>query len=600
MINLLVEGKILDLPPLNISYKRVNNAFTFGKLTLSRSQSFKVPKTPNNLNIFNLGNIWQFGESERRYFDAQLQGSGFVENGLLYIDSIDDNYNCVFLFGSLFILKNISNVKKIATALEPYDQLLTIPQNGKPANGVLEMYDFANYRNNLTAINSLNVVMPSIDVREIFAKANLIFGTIFDVDNLPNLRIIQQSSENPKKENVVFAKTSLNVFSSEQNLKLIVRTIGDNNVICTTGVRGDQKSQSGINYFNYTYEDLELSFPNDFPEDIFCLDNSSLIGSDGFVRIDVSFYGDYSFDIGERAVSSLSEEGERATIGEPLSGRTIVIPAQSRFGFYKKNDFHNTTNREGENTYYNHYRGFFNGDASPFVYTLKNVSLKSDQWKREQVYTSMVDNLPEISFVELLNNIAIISGKYVTYDEVSHKIRLGDYSAINEVVSLDNVITQDKMMREGITNYQHNYVRPKEMEIPTNDANVVDYTTDNEILSIEEDLLTLPFATGNDVNEDIYIDDLRYADSIYSLRNKVPLLAKIGEGENLEFVKFEKNTLLADIYEKSTKIEVTAMMSLFEYMRIKETNVLFYANNNWVWSTSSWTKNKAKFVLHKI
>ena len=605
MINLLVEGKILDLPPVNLSYKRVNNAFTFGKLTLSRSQSFKVPKTPNNLNIFNLGNIWQFGESERRYFDAQLQGSGFVENGLLYIESIDEDYNCVFLFGSLFILKNVSNVKKMADVLEPYDVLLPAPQIGKNANALdLVFFDTVKYINNTISARGL-YNMPSISVKDLFRYANEIFGNIFDVSAIPNYRIVAQNNEEVKKENVIFAKNSVNSYADNQNLKLIVREFGGINSYSESGVRGNTVSQSIRRYFNYTYNDVELTFPEDFPDDVFCIDNQNYEDSQGFVTIDLEFFGDYSFNTDVRAVSSLAEEGVRNSIGQPLAGRTIKIPGQTSFSFYSKNNFHNTTNREGENTYYNHYRGFFGGDASPFSYTFPEARIKYDDWHiisyEGTRWVSAVQSLPSISFIELLKSVAILADKYVTYNSASHKIELVNYADINELIELKNVVSMDKVNRVGITEARSNKITPAYNKgVSVNNVNIINYITDNATLEAEEVIKELKVSTGNNINGTIYIDDLVKNGNLYELLTDVPLIAEVGEGENLQFIKMQKNELLNSIYEKSTRIEVNCMMTMAEFMTIKETNVFVYKSLKWVWTSGQWQKNRAKFVLQKI
>lgn len=593
MINLLVEGRLLDLPPVNLSYKRVNNAFTFGKLTLSRSQSFKVPKTPNNLNIFNVGNIWQFGESERRYFDAQLQGSGFVENGLLYIESIDEDYNCVFLFGSLFILKNLSNVKKLADILDSLDEIKIIPQVGKNANTTdLGIYDFVKYINNDTK------VMPSVGVRDLFANANLQFGNIINVDTIPNYRIVQQGNKDVIKLDVVFSKVSQSAYGEDQNLKLLFNTINNYIDVCSNGSRGSYTQLLVAEY--QTKFETQITFPADFPDDVFCLYDNSSYRTDGYVFIDVKFYGGYEFDTSVREVSSLSEEGERLTSGEPLAGRTITIPAERTFGFYRKNDFHNTTNKPNESSSYNHYRGFFNGDASPYTYTMPEVKVSNKVYIYDE-FASFVSNLPEISYIELLTNIAILAGKYVTYNTTSHKIELVDFADINEPIELENVLSMDKINRVGITEARNNKILPAENKaVSVNNINTINYITDNETIEAEEVIKELKLSTGNDINGTLYIDDIIKNGNFYEFLTEVPLIAEVGSGENLQFIKMQNNELLNSIYEKSTKIEVNSIMTMAEFMTIKETNVFIYKSLKWVWISGQWQKNKAKFVLQKI
>lgn len=592
MINIIVNGVSLDLYPTNLSYKRVNNAFTFGKLTLSRTQNFKMPKSPKNLGVLGVGSVQVYGEQERRYFDAQLQGSGFVENGLLYIDSIDENFNCIFLFGSLFVLKNLSQVKKLADIIEDLDEIVRIPQEGKNANATdLGIYDFVKYVNNDTK------VMPSVGVRDLFTNANSQFENIINIDTIPNYRIIQQGNGDIKKVNVVFSKTSVTTFGENQ-LKLLFNELNTYYTYSETGVRGEY-TEAGIAKFQCKF-DTELTFAEDFPDDIFVVKDNSNIASDGFVNINVEFFGGYEFDTAVREVSSLSEEGERATSGEPLAGRSITIPAATLFSFYRKSNFHNTTNKPRENTYYNHYRGFFGGDASPFTYTLPEVKV-TDKVVIYDEFTSFINNLPDMSYIDLLTTVAILAGKYVTYNATSRKIELVNYADINELVELKNVISMGKINRVGITEARSNKILPAENKaVSVNNVNIIDYITDNDTLEAEEVIKELKLSTGNNINGTLYIYDVVKNGNLYEFPTDVPLIAEAGENENLQFIKMQNNDLLNSVYEKSTKIEVNSYMTMAEFMTIKETNTFLYKNVKWVWISGQWQKDKAKFVLQKI
>ena len=86
----------------------------------------------------------------------------------------------------------------------------------------------------------------------------------------------------------------------------------------------------------------------------------------------------------------------------------------------------------------------------------------------------------------------------------------------------------------------------------------------------------------------------------YSLTDNVPYIAVAGVGRYLKRVQPVTLDLINNIYIKSTRIEVTCYMNLFEYMQIKETNVLIYNSMQWVWISANWQKNKAKFVLQRI
>jgi hypothetical protein len=84
------------------------------------------------------------------------------------------------------------------------------------------------------------------------------------------------------------------------------------------------------------------------------------------------------------------------------------------------------------------------------------------------------------------------------------------------------------------------------------------------------------------------------------IKNEVPVIAEAGLGEFLERVEPTKINLLSQIYEKSTKITFSCVMTLYEFMTVKENNFIIYNSQKWVWISANWQKNKAKFVLQKI
>jgi hypothetical protein len=206
-----------------------------------------------------------------------------------------------------------------------------------------------------------------------------------------------------------------------------------------------------------------------------------------------------------------------------------------------------------------------------------------------------------MSYIDLLTTVAILAGKYVTYNSTSHKIELVSYADINEPIELKNVISMGKINRVGITEARNNKILPAENKaVSINNINTINYITENEVLEAEEVIKELKLSTGNDINGTLYIDDLAKNGNFYEFLTEVPLIAEVGEGENLQFIKMQNNALLNSIYEKSTKIEINCIMTMAEFMTIKETNVFLYKNLKWAWISGQWQKNKAKFVLQKI
>lgn len=609
MINIIVEGNSLDLYPVNLSYKRTNNAFTFGKLTLNRTQSFKMPKTSKNMKVLGLASSLVFGEEERKYFNAQLQGSGIAENGLLYVDSVEEDFTCIFIYGNLIKLKSISQEKDMKNLLEPFDVYLYLSKfrQAKNANASdLLIYDNVKYRNNQANGANYLYTLPSVSVRDIISRANQTYGNIFDLSVVPDYRIVLPTLNEANRNNVTFAKVDVNTFSGEQNLKLLIEEVSTTYAICTDGRANSYETPTIKRY--RTKQDTELKIPIDFAEDIFILqDNSYFTSLTGTVVIDVEFFGGYEFDIAERVVNNLSEEGVRNTMGIPLAGRTITIPAGKQFSFYKKNDFHNT--RHPGTTQINNYRGFFSGDASPFTYEMPEVSLKNKaQWNTvNTIAVYMVDNLPKLSIINLYNSIAILQQKYMTY--IDNVITMVDYSGFIDSVFVKYPTDASNLQRAGLTDARRNLIKFEDSDIvrPANIINI-EYATDNELLDEEAIIYTFPFGEGEAYtdNSNLYLNNITLGEpndnnvQDVEIKNEVPVIAEAGLGEFLERVGPTKINLLTQIYEKSTKITLSCVMTLYEFMIIKENNFIIYNNQKWVWISANWQKNKAKFVLQKI
>lgn len=620
MITLMVDGVILDMAPISLSIKKENNAFTFGKLQLSRTQSFTIKKTGKNMSVLGRGDFVNFGEKERMLHDAYLYGSGINAIGKLYVDEVEDNFKCMFIFGDLLPLKEIANVKKMSEILEEYDVELYV-YNSKNANADnLGYYDCVRYWNlwsqNAQYISNA-LFLPSFDVRKIFEYANNFFDAQFDLSHIPNYRLVQPPTQNAERENVTLSKDSIDVISGEENTKLMFSVVNRTLVNCPTGQLGD------VNYIDMkcyaTTTEGEITFPEDFPDDIFFIaDYTHFESWSNQVVVDLLFLGGYEFDWETRVVTNISQEGERLTKGAPLAGRTIELPVlttrtyyneadrsqrivvEPRLSFYRKSNFHNTRGLQ--------YKGFYS-DASPFTFTFPSVSRQAVR-KYDEVnvnyYSWAQDNLPSMSFIELYNAIAFLQNKYITYNNGSITMQSLDFE---NVVYIQNVIGVENMERRGIIDAQKALIEWKYSDVvPEAFKKTIVYNTQNEMLEEEKSMFKIPFSCGEPLpNNDVFINDVKKDnyDGDWSSYNIIwqgnnHTIAIAGEGEMLKYVNAPYCEMLSQIQTNSTRITLTCQMSLLEYEKIKENNIIYYGNARWVWISSTWQKNKAKFVLQKI
>lgn len=627
MVNIVLDSGILEIENLKISIKKQNNGYNFGKFVLDRTQTISVPKTPKNMQLLDLGDFHYYGTNERRYYNAQLVGEGIAENGTLYIDKIEeDEFRCVFVFSQFQALKELST-EKIATRLEPYDQEIivdaTTPANAENIDLVAGVYY---YNNNMLdqTYASYGIIMPSIGVKKLLEVANAVYSQQVSINVVDDYRIIIAGKLNDAtREEVIFAKNGINAVSPAQNLKTIVTTYVGYNVANVTGGRGSQNEQAML---VYNLDGCTLQFPDDFPDDVFLVaDYTHYEPWDGFVKVDLEFFGDYSFDWEQRIIgTSISEEGERSTIGLPLAGKSVEIPyiksktyynssntsqveVIPRVSFFKKTDFHNTKSTVSDNAY--RYAGFFTGDASPFIFNFAEVkkNVNTNNYYKNVTSAYLLDNLPDISFLQLYSTIAFLQGKIVVRDS-NNRLTMQSYDNY-EVVTLSNIISIGTVERIGLAEAQKNIIDFEETSTTAENDRIKDiYYTDNDIYKEEEIIYTLPFSEGKDLQGNLFVNDIKDLSAQeelpkwtkYELVGDTFTIAKNNGGVFLQRVASPYNDILRRIMYHSTRINVTVYMSLYEYNKIKETTRLIVQGTMCIWTSSTWNDNKAKFVLQKI
>jgi hypothetical protein len=631
MINIVLDGGILEIENLKISIKKENNAYNFGKFTLDRTQSVSVPKTAKNMRLLGLGDFHLYGEKERRYHNAQIVGEGIAERGTLYVDKIDTNeLKCIFVFTAFQPLKELSN-EKMATRLEPYDQEIEFSSSNRPikASGDLLPVDMVLYynKNVLYKLSQASYgwiysnILPSISVQDILAWANQVYEQQLDVNVVDNYRIIMAGNlKNAERENIVLAKTDNATSAPNQDLKTIITMIRRyGNTASTYNSSGDRGRRNEREILCYNFERCTLQFPEDFPDDIFLLaDYTHYESWDGFVVVDLQFFGGYEFDWSQKTiVDNINQEAERAVTGVPLAGKSVEIGevlkrtyynsnnsqqvvVQPKLSFYRKADFHNTISTTYGDRY--RYAGFFTGDASPFSFTFPSVE-KSNliNSSGSVIGTYLLDNLPNISFLELYNTIAFLQKKIVVKNGDILTMRGYDE---NEYMTLKNIISIGTVERVGLAEAKNNIVEFSKSNTQLEAERIKNnYQSENDIFKDESILLTIPFSEGQNLQNSLYINDIKEtADdwATYEYQGDKFTIAKNNGGDYLEQVANPYNEVLEAIARESTRIQVTARMSLYEYNKIKETTRLIVQGAKFVWTSSNWSDNKAKFTLQKI
>jgi hypothetical protein len=158
MNRLFINGIAIELDSkIEFSFEFHNSLFNIGSINLLRTQSFKIPKTPNNDIAFGFARFPEFkGDFFRLKHNAIMYYSGGFINGQVIILSFqDDNYNCSFVEMSDKI-KNIIDSGLISDYLKTsvsdiqrliYATLPVLPNNPSSLSTVYGLFNYTTIYN---------------------------------------------------------------------------------------------------------------------------------------------------------------------------------------------------------------------------------------------------------------------------------------------------------------------------------------------------------------------------------------------------------------------------------------------------------------------
>lgn len=233
-------------------------------------------------------------------------------------------------------------------------------------------------------------------------------------------------------------------------------------------------------------------------------------------------------------------------------------------------------------TYYD--RGFF-FDQSPTFNTdwIIGVESKNDPLVNGDL-CRLQDNLPDITFTDLLKTIAALCGCVLNYSEEDGLTF--DPIDINTFSSIDvSRLTKRGEVSKKFSNYAQNNI----IHFSDNEEDV-NYTIDNDNIEPTNDLLKLPFAKGASLNNSLYIQG--DSDQQY--------IGADGVGSMLVVYDLPKCAGLQALCDASTQFDIEARMYLLEYNAITAKTLLLVDGTRYLWTKRSWQKDLAKFTLAKV
>lgn len=601
MWQILCNGERLDLlTSWQPSFSRKNNAFSFGSIEMSRSLSFTIPSSPKNDRVFAVGNDYHNGgERVRQHHEAWLFGDTVSFSGSLYITDADrSGYKCVFVFGELEALKALSEVKKlnydncgVDEQMRPIVQGISRPLNNAVVCTVNDSqnYAFVNRQyNNHTSTLTTSFHVPSVKVSKLFENLQTKFGLSVQMPNeCADLCVVLDGVKGQTDRSVTLSKSGINAatITASEVMKISSRYAD------ITYYNGQGQQSKSFKWFEVV-EDCEVTFPDNFPDDVFLCDGYET----------PTFYGGFSFNTGNNVAV-------RNNLGRPLTGRKIKLSANDeqgapiRYGFFKKGLYQNSGSGASR------IQGFQQGqDASHYSYTLvvsstydataeRNITTPHNYWLR--------DNYPSCGYMDLLNTIAALSGKYIylegnTIKFVGYDIDHWTMLRLDKVMSIQTVERKfSDFGQKGIITYDRaDYV---------SDARNAEYHVDNTTLSAEKTIYKVPFNDGDGTKsntESLFIDDFSQEikeDGTKEVKfsNDKQTIAHIGSDSQLTRTALPVIADISHLCEVSTSVEATISMTAYDFSRLKENSLIWLGGSLWVWLDASWSKNVARLSLAK-
>lgn len=563
----LYEGTGLQL-------KKDNPLFAFDQLSCERTTQFKLPCTPTNDRVFSIARIPAYsGEGMRRRFAATLIMGTNIKNGYLYVASFDGkDYTAIFVTGELVGLQAIKNLGKLSDLIDFGDTYTELYTSGSAADPTdTTMWKSVTYEKE----RSTDIMHPSIHLGGLYDRIKL--AQNIQAEALTNLlrtkRIVVGDLKGLKATQMTFTGEESDMIEGAPATSYVCYEIGMSTKSplfdsTTIKVAWHEEDGDGNDIFYYgnveqfiPKQDVTIEFPSTWDNDIYIGYFQSTGAETDYNRF--VFYGDRSFDINHNPV------------GQSLRGRTVTINKGQRFVFIKSRNYVRSGSTYGWQ--------FESGYTTQCTFTI------TGKISEENIIGTCVflqDNLPDITFIDLIKTIAAITGRVLNYTDANGiTYDVLDFANWN-VKYIDNIIEIGEVERTFADYAQNNIVRYNSETRAMAKA----YIIDNDNLENEKDLQVLPFGEGDGSGGWLYLKS-DFSDNVMS---------STAAGTKLQQQTIGKNSGLQTLCDASTQIKVKCRMTMLQYDAITANTLLYIRGTRYVWTSSVWQKEAAEFTLAKI
>ena len=535
-MQLLCNGVFLDLyENTNVQFTHDNPLYAFDKIKCERTTQFKLPCTPTNDSVFALARIPAYtGDGMRRKFDAQLQMSGIVQNGYLYVSAFDGkDYEAIFVTGELVGLQKIAQLGKIGEIMT-YDEVVTLGVGSySPQAKVNDIWANVEYKR-----PKADLLIPSIGLKQLYNTIADKYGLIVQAfpSELEGYRIIPKKAAGvDEMQHFVCTKNPNGgdqPYANEAEIPGVFNLLQyDDRLFEHEDVIYPVTIVSKRQYFKirrYKFKtNLTLTFPDDWDDRYYMYKFEDL---DNSMQPEY-FYGDRSFfkEVNSNFITRT---------GESLKGRSVTFAAGDAFAFVCEDDFVNTSTGMSGQKYIDF--GFINMRDTDNFFTDFAIKVSSAGELASGDICRLQDNLPDCTFVELCKTMAAIIGRVLNYNGSGYtniipklpiiKIEYGVYDASTCTFTSTRTQNTDPA-KNGFkiqTYYNNNYIQ----QIKTQDTIGTGYVTFTKTTDFNK--LRVAF-NGNRLAAAIYVDTSPLTNgTTYTFYYDVTLLDRTNTGNDAQ------------------------------------------------------------------
>ena len=590
MVRFKILGQELKLPEnFNISFSSNNPIFNFENIQLIRTQSFFVPSNAENDSLLGFaGRHDRFGDMARRIINAELIYSCGKIDGRFYIDEFNDGYSCVFVFGELLKLKEIKESGEIAKYLilnntilwadgqATFDPVTILQQLGLYKYSIYAMEPNISAGWNFLPTVSLNYLLESC---KNYFGVDVNLGSYLDKIKLMGIKL-----------------NGLNDFNS--------------NVVPQFTFSGNGSSGNNFDYIGYESVFYMQYMPANWLFSLFTLK---------MLKIYRNYTTRLQFILPAREKYPALE---KETFLLVFSASGVLKIMYGNITFANKNYDIIIDLEEGDSiatvTRTERYATQYDPATVSFVNT--NISVTCDVMRNGgnieygDIYP-LQQNLPALTFIDLLQIIAKTTETAILYDETTNEISFFEFDNWLTPINISEKLLKKGSLLRRFSNFAQKsivkFANSEKVQVGTENEDI--FYLQNESIEKEKVIHEIKLSGGGK-NKDYGIvstaKKLILGDIERIVGDTGQVSYKFGtdkdtlvewdvETSALRPVEFVKNTQLREMVQKSTIIKRDVEMTLNEYLNVKHNSTFLIDGIVYAWFSRKWSKNVASFELQK-